>query len=181
MLKPLYCCDKYLVDSDGYIISKRDKRPMKPSINSHGYYITTVMIDGKRKSIPIHSAVAKTFLGDRTSEGLVINHIDGNKLNNRLENLEWVTSSENARHAIYILGKKYGANNYNAKAVYGINKKTHQIEYQFPSASDCARAIAKQENLKVRCVENNICRVIHGQRKSYKNCIWTHEKPETII
>ena len=178
MLKPLYCCDKYLVDSDGYIISKRDKRPMKPSISSHGYYITTVIIDGKRKSIPIHSAVAKTFLGDRISEGLVINHIDGNKLNNRLENLEWVTSSENARHAIDILGKNYGANNHNAKTVYGINKKTHQIEYQFPSVSDCARAICGDQN--PQRVKTRIWYVITGRRKTYKGCYWTYKKPDNI-
>lgn len=51
----------------------------------------------------IHSLVAAAFIGPRP-EGLVINHKDGNRLNNVVENLEYCTYSENYRHALDVLG-----------------------------------------------------------------------------
>jgi len=66
--------------------------------NSRGY--ANIMLyhsDGIRYNHTVHRLVAVTFLGLR--ENLVINHIDGNKLNNHVSNLEWVTRSENCQHS----------------------------------------------------------------------------------
>lgn len=125
MIIPLFCNPEYKVSSDGFIISKRDNTPMKPSKNPRGYLITNIMMpDGSIKGISIHGAVAKSFLGDKTADGLQINHIDGDKENNRLENLEWVTPKENSMHSVRVLGKNVGAKNCNAKGVLGFDKQT---------------------------------------------------------
>lgn len=176
MIKPLYCCDEYQVDSEGYILSKRGKR-MHPSTNHGGYYITTLMINGKRFSLPIHLAVARTFLGDRTYEGLVVNHKDGNKKNNCVDNLEWVTNSENSRHAVNVLGAGLGANNGNAKAICGYDKKTSELKYSFGSIMDAARFIAPMtKNKNIKRTQNCIWRVLAGIRKSYMGYIWKYSE-----
>lgn len=177
MVTSLYCCKDYRVDSDGFIISKRDHKPMKPSLSPNGYLTTTVMIDGKRKTMPIHSAVAKSFLGDKTVDGLVINHKDGNKQNNNLNNLEWVTPQENTRHAICELGfDKTEENNPNARAIIGKDKKTLEVLYFFPALIAAGRYFANGNEKRARYIQNLIYCVINGKhnRKSYRGCIWVY-------
>lgn len=67
-------------------------------MSSNGYLMARVQEVNKANTFTIHSLVAKAFLGDRP-KGFIVNHIDGNKLNNDVENLEWTTYSENIRHA----------------------------------------------------------------------------------
>lgn len=175
MLKPLYCCPEYIVDSDGYIISKKFHRPMKPSKNRGGYLMTTIMCNGKKKTIAIHSAVARTFLGDRTSEGLQVNHIDGNKLNNSLENLEWVTAKENAEHSVKALKNNCGKKNPMAKAIIGFDKDTLEEKYSFECISDGARYFSKLHNLVFQHTKHSIWRVLVGMRKSYLGIVWKYK------
>lgn len=69
--------------------------PIKPRINKDGYYELTLYASaGKRATKRLHRLVAETFLGQHP--GLVINHIDGDKLNNNVKNLEWVTAEKNS-------------------------------------------------------------------------------------
>ena len=55
--------------------------------------------DGKHKTILVHRLVANAFLETNIDTNLTINHKDGNRLNNRVDNLEWVTKADNIRHA----------------------------------------------------------------------------------
>ena len=75
---------------------------LKPRTQNGGYLIVCLSHNGKRIAKTIHRLVAITFIGNR--EGLDVNHKDGNKQNNKLENLEWVTRSENIKHDYHILG-----------------------------------------------------------------------------
>jgi hypothetical protein len=75
-------------------------------------------INGKYKSYFVHRLVAYTYM-KKPVDKTEINHINGNKLDNRLENLEWCTSSENQQHAFRLGLQKgrIGKNNPIAKAV----------------------------------------------------------------
>lgn len=173
MITSLYCCKEYKVDSDGFIISKRDHKPMKPSVSPHGYLTTTVMINGKRKTMPIHSAIAKSFLDDKTVDGLVINHKDGNKQNNHLDNLEWVTPSENTRHSIDILGNGIEDKNGNARGICGVDIDTHKVKYKFSSLIGGAKFFANGKN--PRYIQNVLWKALNNMRKTYRKCMWFYE------
>jgi hypothetical protein len=70
-------------------------RELSQFLNPSGY----LRVKMNNKSYEIHRIVAKFFIGERP-EGLCVNHIDGNKLNNKPSNLEYITISENVKHAI---------------------------------------------------------------------------------
>lgn len=74
----------------------------KTNNSTTGYYATKLFVNGKPKYPLIHRLLALTFLGDPPTGKHVVNHIDGNGLNNSLSNLEWVTVRENVRHAVRI-------------------------------------------------------------------------------
>ena len=66
-------------------------------VSRNGY--KRVGLKGGKITVAVHILVASAFCGQR-QDGLWVNHIDGNKLNNCSQNLEWVTASQNVRHAI---------------------------------------------------------------------------------
>lgn len=67
-------------------------------LDPKGYPQFRLCLFGSHKTIKVHRCIAQTFLGPRP-DGLQINHINGNKTDNRVENLEYVTASSNVIHA----------------------------------------------------------------------------------
>lgn len=89
--------DWYLVSSEGRVKSIRFNkvRILTPHVGNHGYFTVTLWNE-KQNCKLIHHLIAKTFLSHIPNKHtLVINHKDGNKLNNNLNNLEIVTNREN--------------------------------------------------------------------------------------
>lgn len=100
--------DTYYISNQGrlkkYVKSYDTYRLLKPIINSKNGYLEYSLVNGK--CIKIHRLVAFAFLGDNwTKEKNTVNHIDGNKSNNCVENLEWVSQSKNNKKA-YENGRK---------------------------------------------------------------------------
>jgi len=112
--------NRYFVDSNGFIYSKNYKntgktKKIKPSLDSCGYFRTMLKSNsGKYKTIKVHRIVALAFFG--FSE-LQVNHKDGIKTNNSVSNLEYVTISQNIKHAYKngLIEKKRGSLNGNSK------------------------------------------------------------------
>ncbi len=73
-------------------------KTLKPKLTHDGYFETTLIKNQKRKYIRTHRIVAFAFISNKLGKPC-INHKDGNKLNNNINNLEWVTVKENTIHA----------------------------------------------------------------------------------
>lgn len=89
---------------------------LKPRIARHGYYQLTLRKPSVKTTFTIHLLVAPAFLGDRPN-GFHVNHIDGNKLNNCADNLEYCSPKDNTHHAfkLGLCDTRIGNNHHGAK------------------------------------------------------------------
>ena len=129
----------YSVSNCGEVRNNKTGRILKPEIMRKGY-LRVKLHDGKRwKKVLIHRLVLVCFIGE-CPEKYEANHKDGNKANNCIDNLEWITSSENAYHA-YKLGlrvapSRMGEDIGNAKLTEGNVKSIRFIYKNFKTTHE---------------------------------------------
>jgi hypothetical protein len=104
-MKPIPNYPNYSVTEDGNVWSHKNNKWMKLNLGKVGYYTVALWHDLKYKKMYIHRLVAITYLENNNNLACV-NHIDGDKLNNNITNLEWCSASDNNRHA-HKLGLNY--------------------------------------------------------------------------
>lgn len=91
----------YFITETGKCYNNNTGKYLKGQVGKNGYLsYNLTMPDGDKKRVYAHRLVAIAFVENKDKSKNQINHIDGNKLNNNTENLEWVTSRENQQHAI---------------------------------------------------------------------------------
>lgn len=94
---PGYEC-KYSATKDGKIWSEYKQGFLSPKIDKKGYEVVVLYKKGHPKTFLVHRLIALTFI-ENPNELPTVNHKDGNPLNNRLDNLEWMSFSDNLSHA----------------------------------------------------------------------------------
>lgn len=102
LIVPITGFIKYAIHQDGTLIRVRDRYLISKHIDETGYYRVNIIyeLNGKlQKYARLHRLLALTYLPSVENKPH-INHIDGNKLNNSISNLEWCTPKENTQHAI---------------------------------------------------------------------------------
>jgi hypothetical protein len=95
---PVY--KKYLVSKEGVVKNQVTGKTLKQTSNIQGYVTVSLFDEESCKWVrrKVHRLVAQTYI-ENPENKREVNHIDGSKDNNRVENLEWVTSKENKEHA----------------------------------------------------------------------------------
>jgi hypothetical protein len=142
----------YAISSDGIVLNKRHNKYVKASRNHWGYMVVGLSVNKKRFSHQIHRLIANAFIPN--PEGKTqINHIDGNKSNNCIENLEWVTPSENKIHAYTVLNQK-AASGEN----HGIAKLTTEgvrdIRQRYSAGAITMQLLADQYQVCIQTISN---------------------------
>lgn len=139
------------VSNKGNVIScKRGSwRPLKACDNGRGYQ----MVGASRPPQYVHRLVAETWI-DNPNHYRDVNHINGDKDDNRVENLEWVTHSQNVRHA-YRTGLKKPSGGREATPIRIV--ETGEV---FESQAECARRIGGDQS--------NISRCLSGRQSTYR-------------
>lgn len=111
--KPIPGCPKYEASNLGRVRNKTADRILRPGFNLGGYAQYTLGKYGGRHQA--HKLIMLAFVGPRPPDKPDINHINGIKADNRLENLEYCTKSYNKIHSISVLGKTRGESHGNSK------------------------------------------------------------------
>lgn len=163
--------EDYYITPNGEIYSSKCNKfvKIKGWIQKNGYRCVT--LDNKKYNI--HRLVALTFIPNPNNYP-IINHIDGNKLNNNISNLEWCTYSHNFREAIRLgLIQPHYASSENKLR----SKKTGQYDLEgnlikiWGDSVEAEKELRKQ-NIKIH--SRNIRAVCNGKRKTTGGFIWRH-------
>lgn len=154
----------YTITSEGRVFNRFGKE-LKGEITKDGYRRITLSIEKKSKRFLLHRLVAELFIPNPSE---VVNHKNGNKLDNRVENIEWMTYKENTRHALDT-GLKTpkstkGCGQGRSTAVLQLDPKTGEVLNEFPSMKQAAEAIDGSFQL--------ISAVVNGKRGTHKGFKW---------
>lgn len=156
----------YEVSNMGRVKSIKRNKMLKPMKKRSGYYAVGLYKDAIRKYVSLHRVVAFAFLGDPPEGKDQINHKDGDKSNNCVNNLEWCNQSENLAHSFRI-----GLRDHNMERLIETNRRPvkqydmkNNLIQEWDSMSEAARTL----NLDV----SNICNCCKGLIKSTGGYIW---------
>lgn len=142
-------CDVYQVSSKGRVRNTLTGKILKSRVKKTGYVELQLGYSHNRKFFLVHRLVAKAFVENKCNKREV-NHIDNNRTNNDVENLEWVTASENSIHRINTGNCKdiRGSENHMAKIDESLAR---HIKYDFDKSVKHT-SIAKEYNLSPNLV-----------------------------
>lgn len=144
--------EKFLISSTGEIRNKNTNRIIKQYTAHNGYrtVATTLGHTDDKLTLRVHRAVAETFIPNPCNLPMV-NHLDGNKINNSVDNLEWCTNKDNVIHAIengllnpYVNSKNKAIMSLeNGKEYFSIGEAGREYEHMSASAETARKNISR--------------------------------------
>ena len=157
--------ENYSVDEMGNVYSRprlgTKGGMLTPIVSKTGYHV--VMLAPSRRPVKVHHLVAMCFMENPDCLP-ILNHKDGNKLNNAVDNLEWCTFKQNSQHAS-AMGLLYDARGENSPTAKLTREQVEEIRARYTPRCrvNGARAIARDLNVE----KTTVLSVVH--RKSWTN------------
>ena len=165
MDKYKYFFNKYDITKEGIIINKQSGKQSKGYIDNTGYRVFTCRYKNKHFTCSIHRLLAIKYIPNPNNYP-IINHIDGNKSNNSLDNLEWCSYSHNTKEAVR-LGLTNNNNNHRPyKKVIQINKDTKEIIKIYNSIIEASKELKIDDSSITNCCK--------GRYKTSGGYIWKY-------
>lgn len=164
-LKRLY---REVIDKRG-VIQKFPEQLLKCTVNVYGYLQTTLRKDNKKINVTVHKLVAEAFI-ENINNNPIVDHIDGNKLNNNVSNLRWVTNSENIMNENTY--NKFKENVTKVRKAERIPVYQLDDNYNIIKKFDCADDAAKELNCSAPLIRN-ACKPNHKHYKA-KGYHWSY-------
>ena len=157
----------YYITEDGKCYNEKTKNWLKGQINKSSGYLSyqITLPNGLKKRIYAHRAVAIAYIANPNNKPQ-INHIDGNKNNNCIDNLEWVTPEENQQHALSLELRSF-------THIFCFDKN-QKLVAEYKNIVEAARAINCAPSLILQEVNKSVKTLTHG-------FYWSKEKKLTDV
>lgn len=165
MWKNIENASNYEVSDKGEVRNKTTNYILKGRPTKRGYLQVSIRYDGEKNFINryIHRLVAEAFLSENhTEDKNSVNHIDGDKTNNSVNNLEWATYAENNEHA-----NKNGLRNKTSNRHIGMFDKEGNMIKDFDSVVEAYKSLGKPSRV-------NIDNALQGKQKTAYGYIWKY-------
>lgn len=165
--RPITDFPNYQVSDSGEVVNIVTGKQLKPIHERTGYSHVTLCGDGRHKQTSIHRLVAREFINNPENKPMV-NHIDGNKANNHVDNLEWCTYSENMQHAYRTGLQKPIASQIESSLARSAEVRRKPVRnintgVEYPSIAECAKA----ENINHSAVSAHLAGKVKRPRFEY--------------
>ena len=154
----------YTICKDGIVIGKAEK---KQTLGKNGYRYVTLYSNNQSKKLYIHRLLAELYIPNPECKRTV-NHIDGNKQNNCLTNLEWHTDSENIKHA-YDNGLNHGSKITDSDREIMYNRFMNGDSMQLISDSYTFNNVTVSNHIRQYVKEHNLSDVYEAEKVRQKN------------
>lgn len=158
--------DRVVKNINGPLERKLNGKVMSLKKDRCGYLCVSLTKEGKRKTSLIHRLVAQAFIPNPENKPEV-NHIDENKENNLMENLEWVSSEENCNYGTR--NERLSSHDFNQNPILQFSKNGKFIG-EYKNAHDAARKVFGEDDVDIHSSGIRKCSI--GYRKTYKGFIW---------
>lgn len=162
--KPIIGYEDYYIYNDGRVWSTKRNIFLSPKISADGYASVGLSSQGKIKWFRINRLVAIHFIPNEDSTKTIVNHKDENKLNNNVDNLEWVDYYYNNNYGT----KKERIAQTLSKSVIMCDKDTHEEIQEFNSMKEAAQFLGMSSG-------THIGQVLKGERNSAGGYFWKNK------
>lgn len=151
--------DYYTINDKGEVFSDNSgKMKTRNRAGTEYQIINFQTVDGKKKTFRVHRLVLLAFEPCHPIEKNEVNHIDGNKKNNSLENLEWITASENQQHA-YRTGLNHGRKGETSNFHKLSAEDVKEIRYLYDNTKITRKELAE----RFHCTPSNITYIVNNK------------------